>query len=116
MKDQRENFERAFSSHTSGCVRTCDCGRTFYDCENSYDWDKGELEKLQKDKKATPVEYSVGTLILDGKELCMDCDCWHERAGHIMAFMDRYDHQIAEWLTLEKKRKQRMADASPVVK
>lgn len=116
MKDQLENFERAFTSSMAGCVRTCECGRIFYDGANSYDWEEGELEKLEKNKKATCVEYSVGTIVLDGNEYCMDCDCWHKRAGAIIKFMDRYDHQIAEWLTLEKKRKQRIADNSPVVK
>ncbi len=60
-----ENFERAFSSRTSGCRRTCRCGREFWDRGNSgYDWEVGETEALEKDPSATPLGYSVGSVEL----------------------------------------------------
>ncbi len=110
-----QTFERAFTSSLAGCVRTCVCGRTFYDWCNSYDWEEGEKEKLEADPKATGVDYSVETIIFEGKEYCSDCDCWHERARKLIAWMEQHDHRIAAWLTLEKQRKQAEADASPVV-
>ena len=116
MSERLENFERAFSSGCSGCVRDCHCGRTFFDGANSYDWEEGELEGLRKNKKATALPYSVGTIVLEGKEFVMDCDCWHKRAETVMDWIDRHGHSIAEFLSLEKKTKERIAEDSPVVK
>jgi len=117
MNSEKLNeFERAFSSGMAGCVRTCECGRVFYDNANSYDWEPGELERLQASKKATPVDYSVGTLVLEGGEFVQACNCWHERASKIIDWLDNHAHGIAEYLTLEKKRKQADADHSPVVR
>ncbi len=47
-REKLDNFERAFHAGTSGCTRACNCGRVFYDVENSYDWEDGELERLEK--------------------------------------------------------------------
>ena len=92
------------------------CGREFFDDHNSYDWEEGELEKLRLDPKATAVDYSVGTICFEGREYVMDCDCWHERARKIKAWLDGHDHRIAEYLTLEKQRLQAAADNAPTVK
>ena len=110
-----ELFERAFTSHCSGCRRVCRCGREFFDFENSYDWEEGELEGLQKNPKTTGLPYAVGTVMLENREFVQDCDCWHERARQIKAFIDGHATQIARYLSLEKVRKQAIADAAPVV-
>lgn len=116
MTDKFENFVLAFDSGCGGCRRRCRCGREFYDAGNSsYDWDEGEFEALEADSKATPLGYSVGTISLDGSEYALDCDCWHKRAEMIMKFIDGHAHAIAQYLTLEKQRKQDSADAAPVV-
>lgn len=113
--DKLTNFERAFSSGTAGCVRTCACGKTFYDAVNSYDWEEGEKEKLEAEG-AIAVDYSVGDLNFEGKEYADECDCWHERARQLMRFIDSHSYSIAEYLTLEKKRKLEDAEHSPVVR
>lgn len=111
-----ENFERAFTSGSSGCRRTCECGREFWDSYNEgYDWEPGEVEELKNNPNATSVAYSVSSIILEGKEYPMDCDCWHKRAEQIMGLIDGHDHAIARYLTLEKQRKQAIADKAPVV-
>lgn len=116
MNDQLENFSRAFSSGSGGCVRTCECGRVFYDTQPGYTWEDGEFEALTANKNATALDYSVGTLCFEGKEYCMDCDCWHPRARRIIEWIESHGQSIAEFLTLEKKRKQADADQSPVVR
>jgi hypothetical protein len=115
MSDKLLNFERAFSTRTAGCRRRCECGKEYYDAQQSYDWEEGELEKLEADPKAIPLEYSSGDLIFEGYHYVNACECWHERAQMIMRFLDGHAAQIAEYLTLEKKRKQAIADASPIV-
>lgn len=115
MSTKLENFERAFSSNSGGCRRTCECGVEFYDYANSYDWEDGELEALQADPKKRGVDYSVGTVEFENREFCVDCKCWHPRAEQIMRFLDSHAGAVAEYLTLEKKRKQHEADISPVV-
>jgi hypothetical protein len=116
LPEQLKNFEQAFTTSSTGCRRECLCGSVFYDSVGNYDWDEGEFEALEKNERATAVDYSVGTISFEGKEYCCDCDCWHERAKQIIRFLDGHAHKIAEWLTLEKKRKQEEADHSPVVK
>src|SRR4051812_19397927 len=110
-----EIFDRAFDSHTGHCRTSCECGKEFYDHANSYDWEEGEKEKLEADPNAVGVSYTVGTLTFEGRKYCCDCTCWHARAEHIMGFIDNHAAQIAEYLTLQKKEKQRVANAAPVV-
>lgn len=116
MKPNLENFIDAFRDNTSGCVRTCDCGKIYFDHENSYDWEEGELEALESDTKAIGLDDSIRTLSFEEKEYVIDCNCWRKRAEKIMGFIDGHAHEIAMYLTLEKKRKQSIADNAPFVK
>ncbi len=115
MNIKLENFERAFSSGTGGCVRTCNCGVRFYDNDGSYDWEEGELDGLRADPTARALEHTVGDISFEGKEYVDACDCWHERALKLMDWIDGHAYKVADYLTLEKKRKQEEADRSPVV-
>lgn len=109
-----DNFECAFDMHTGGCRHTCACGKTYYNSDGGWDWDEGELEKLKADENAIDLDHAVGLIYLEGCEFVMDCDCWHKRAEHVMAFIDAHAQQIADYLRLEKIRKQIIADVSPV--
>lgn len=110
-----EIFLRAFSAHTAGRVRTCDCGITYFDGFNSYDWEDGELEKLQAYPNAEELGYAPGDIRFEGHEYVDACTCWHERAFKIMRWMDGHAQSIAEYLTLRKERLQRLANDAPVV-
>lgn len=110
-----ESFELAFATNRGGCRRVCDCGREFYNPNGGWDWKEGELERLAKDENAQPLEWTVGTISFEGKEYVPDCDCWQKRAEIIIGFIDSHGRKIAEYLSLEKKRLQRIADAAPVV-
>lgn len=121
MSEKLEIFERAFSGHTAGCVRTCECGRVYFDGVGRYDWDEGELESWEErsqfpDSKVHRLDYAPGDICFEGHVYVDACDCWHKRAEQIIGFIDTHAHQIAEYLTLEKKRKQRIADDAPVVR
>lgn len=117
MSDKLENFERAFSSGTGGCRRTCNCGKEYFDNSNGhYDWEDGELEALLASKTSVALDYSVGDIDFEGTQYVDACPCWHERAEQIMSFIDNHAFKISEYLTLEKKRKQSEADHSPIVK
>lgn len=114
--EQLERFERAFTSGLSGCRRTCHCGREFYDAGNSCDWEDGEFEALEKDANATAVDYSVGTVVFEGREYAMDCECWKARASNIVGFVLGHDRQIAEFLSLEKGAAVNEANRKPLVR
>lgn len=116
IDDKFRNFREAFSNGTAGCRRTCACGIEYYDAVNSYDWEEGEIEALEKNKKAKGLDHSCGDMGFEGREYVDACDCWHNRAEQLIKFLDRHSHKIAEYLTLEKKRKQSAADHSAVVR
>lgn len=115
--NQLDNFIEAFSTGTSGCRRLCDCGRVFYDAVNSgfYDWEDGEFEELEE-SDATGLPHACGDLRIDGREYVDGCDCWHQRARQIMAWLDANGYQAARYLTLERQRKMLEAEQAPVVK
>jgi len=111
-----ENFETAFHDNSGHCSLMCACGKTYYNEDGGWDWQEGELEKLHNDKNAINVDCSVGGVQFEGAEYANVCDCWHKRAEKIIKFIDAHAYSIAEYLTLEKKRKQLIADSSPIVK
>lgn len=116
INNKLENFEAAFSGNTYGCRRTCECGHEYWDtCNHDYDWEPGEVESLEKDPNATGVDYAIGTIEFEGCQYADACTCWHERAKTIMGFIDGHAREIAKYLSLEKQRKQRIADAAPIV-
>lgn len=69
---------------TSGSYQmTCDfCGRTFFDNSdrNSWDWEEGQRERLQKLAEEKPDEYfgwdgSIGSGEIDGRIFVEGCPC-----------------------------------------
>lgn len=115
MSNKLENFERAFSGHTAGITRICACGKKYYVLNECEDWNKGEFEALQKETNTKGLEYWPGAVCFEGTEYVDACDCWHPRAKQIIGFIDGHAHAIADYLRLEKERKQREADQSPTV-
>lgn len=89
-----EILEEAFRDHTAGSRRECDCGKIFYNSNGGWDWEEGELEALEKSESATDLDYSVGTMTLEGKEYCLDCGCWHKRALVIFGFLMAHNFAI----------------------
>jgi hypothetical protein len=110
-----DNFERSFRGGSSGCLRQCNCGVVYYDVVNSYDWEEGELERLQKDPTAKPLEHSCGDIVFEGRSYVDGCDCWHNRAVTIMTFLDSHQGKIAEYFKLEKARKLKEAGEVPEI-
>ena len=78
-KQCSEIFEETFRLPVCGCVRTCACGKTYYDTYNDYDWEYGELKALEKDPNAFPVDYAIGTMSVGGEEIVIGCDCDKEK-------------------------------------
>ena len=108
-----ENFENAFRTDTSGCIRTCACGTIYYSPYPAWDFEEGELEELIESTATVSLDYSVETISFEGAEYVCDCNCWHERAKQIMNFLDSHMRGIAEYFKLEKQRIQREADGIP---
>ncbi len=111
--EKLENFTQAFADR-GRCRDTCECGKQFFNAaDDSIDWEEGELEELEK--SATGLDHSVGVFELQGKRYVDSCTCWHGHVGKFLALIDGNASRIADYLTLEKKRKQRIADRAPVV-
>jgi hypothetical protein len=94
-------FEKTFRLPVSGCRRTCECGRTFYNGSGHWDWDDGEIEALEK-SGATAVDYAIGIVCFEG-EYADACNCWHPRAKQIIAFVVRHDVQLATFLNRRRE-------------
>ncbi len=118
IPEELENFKNAFSTRTSGFVRTCECGMTYYDADYSaYDIeDENEIKQLESDQNAIAIHCSVGTVVFENKEYVCQCDCWHERALKIAAFIDSHSYGIADFINLQKKTALAEAEAMPEVK
>lgn len=112
-----DSFERAFRGRVNGCRRTCACGIEYWDAHNTgYDWEEGEIEALRSDPNARALDYAVGLVEFEGRYYVDGCTCWHERAKRIASWLDAHAGAIAEYLSLERERKVRAADAAPVVR
>lgn len=68
-----------------------------------------------ENQEAISVAWTVETSILDGKHHVISCDCWHDHAQRLMAWLDANALKVADYLNGEKKHKQEMADRAPVV-
>lgn len=113
--EQLENFEQAFRSGTGGCSCTCPCGKQYFDDWNEYDFEWESEKELLRSSGATPVDYGIGGVVINGVQYANSCECWHEKARSIVRFLEENGRAVAEFLTLEKKRKEREAEDSPVV-
>jgi len=115
-----EAFEMAFCSGTSGCVRTCECGVTYFDEDDTtIDWENGELEGLKENSKKNPemfrgCDYSIPTFIVSGKEFVFGCQC--DGADMYENFINYHDTQIAEYLNKKAESLRGKADNIEVKK
>jgi len=110
-----ELFEEAFRTGGAGAVRDCPCGKTYYNPDSSWSWKEGELEKLQSHPDAYELNYPVETIMLSREEYALDCDCWHPMGHALIYQIFANAHQIAKFLSLEKARRQKIADQFPTV-
>lgn len=111
-----DSFNTAFDGRAGSCRMDCACGKTYFDdYSTGYTWEEGELEKLRADPNAVAVDGSVSMMCFEGQTFVWQCSCWHSRRARICAFLDGHAHQIAEYLSLEKKRRLAEAEAAPEV-
>jgi len=108
-KEKIEIIEHAFRSGIGHSRCQCVCGNMFYNSNGGWDWEDGELEELEK-SNAINLDYTVDTIMLEGKEYCVDCDCWHDKALNIFAFLISHNHQIVDLFLDYKKYKQQEVD------
>ncbi len=115
MKEHLENFERSFTSGSGYARQLCQCGQEYFDGHNSISWDEGEIEKLRTDPNAIELDYSVGSVVFEGKEYCVDCECWKKRATMLISFILGHRRQIADFLNADKARLIKEAEDAPSV-
>lgn len=114
-----DEFEDAFSSRVSGCVRECFCGRTCFDTYNENDWEEGEKEALIANEAKDPdhyhgLGYSVQTMNIDGKEFVMGCPC--NGARPYEDWVRRHAPQLAKYLNALSAEYERKMEACKVAK
>ena len=107
-----DNFEIAFRANHAGCRGECYCGKVFYNGSGGWDWEDGEIERLES-SDAISVDYSIGYIEFEGKAYVDSCNCRDERVEMILDFIDCHSTQIAEYLNLEAK--QAMSKAKSMV-
>lgn len=99
-----DSFERAFS-HTSTREFTCDCGKVYWDAHNSgYDWQEGEVEKLQADPNVHACGHAIGIIDIDGRQYADACNCWHPLASRIIRWLEANRDEVVAFLRMEKQR------------
>lgn len=99
------SFERAFAGDTAGCRRTCHCGIEYYNPDECWTWEDGELEQLNASENSRSSEFSIGSIEFEGREYVDVCDCWHDLANQLIKFLSYNDREIAKFLNLERERK-----------
>lgn len=111
-------FERAFGSGMGGCLRECACGITHFDgSDNDWDWEEGELERLEKLAEEHPDKYighdhSVGHMNIDGRAVVYECECGI--AAHYEKFILRHEYALADYLNARATELRTTADAISV--
>ncbi len=115
MNENLQNFREAFRAGGSSCYEQCGCGREFYNLDGDWDDDYESLVQLQEDPDAKAMDHDIGFIEFEGREYVFDCDCWHERAKKIVAFIDTHDYEIAKYLSLKKERLKWIANSASTV-
>ena len=101
MNQCSDLFSEVFDSHCSGIVRTCSCGKTFYNADASNLFDDGEFEDLERKSKQNPdsfigVNGNVYTMEIDGKQIVYGCSC--DTAKRYESFILNHSIKLAQYL------------------
>jgi len=110
-------FDDIFASGCGGCERTCACGIHWFDIQDGWDWEEGELEDLKKKAAEDPEKYkesdgSVGTVEIDDQEIVYGCTC--DYAWKYEQFIISHGRQIARYLNERAKALRETAEAIEV--
>jgi hypothetical protein len=94
-------FSDIFDSNCGGYLRICECGITYFDTHNIWDWEDGELEALEQKASDDPEHYvgmdcAIGTMSIDGREIVYGCTC--KLAQRYEEFILDHAEQIAQYL------------------
>lgn len=115
-----EFFENLFDSHLGSCVKTCCCGRVYFnpDCGMG-GWEEGELEELYTKAKEDPDKYRevdcpVGCMTINGQDVVHNCPCG--TAVRYEKFLVRHARQVATYLNKRAELLRQEADAITVGK
>ena len=117
MTTKRESFIEAFRIPSGAAVEHCHCGITYYAPAGNWDWEPGELETLRELETAVELidEDAVHRLAFADREWVLECSCWERLAEATIAYLDRYEHEIARYITNERRRLELEAAAKPVI-
>jgi hypothetical protein len=110
------NFITAFNSGVGSAIQTCQYGKTYFSSDGGFDWEEGQLERLQvHDDTIDTGIYAVEYLEFERSLYVIDCNCWHDRAEKIMAFLDFHAEKIGRYYQEERRRLQSEAQRLPLL-
>ena len=114
-----EIFQDVFDSRAGGCIRECDCGRTYFDGSygGGWGWEDGELEGLKEQALKLPDKYfncdhSIGGLEINGLFFVHDCICGGSERYEL--FLINEDSRVAEYLNRRSEELKRKAESMRV--
>lgn len=106
-RDQLDSFADAFRYPISGLRDLCDCGLTYYDQANDYDWEEGEFEYLTQNVNAIHLDHTVTSVRFYGRNFVEHCDCWKPMALKLVRFFHSHHNGIARYYEREAQRNAR---------
>jgi hypothetical protein len=104
-----DSFASAFRDRVASCRATCACGREFFDPDGSWDFEDGEIEKLDA-VKATRLTYAPGYLTILDTVYVDACDCWHKIAIRVGAFLLEDIEKVGAFYRAERERRRADVD------
>jgi len=110
-------FEDIFDSRVGSSVRTCCCGRVYFNPDGGWDWEEGLLEELYAEAEKDPdkyraLDYPVGYMMINDQTVVYNCPCG--TAERYEGFLVKHARQIATYLNGRAKFLRKEADAITV--
>lgn len=113
-----DHFTRAFSSHTSGAICHCNCGKVYVYAADESVFEPGELERYLEHEKEDPEGFSIsyeyhgnGYVVVDGKQYVFDCPCSFGQLSKVESWLWYNRVEIAQYLKLRAAEMKREAEA-----
>ena len=112
-----ELFYDVFDSGVGCRSKVCNCGITYFDTDNCWDWAPLEEEELIKASQENSEKYvacdaAIGYITIDDRDFVYECPCGE--ADKYEKFIVKHASRIAEYLN--KRRQLKIKEAQDMLK
>lgn len=113
IEEPSEEFYRAFRSNHGSIIMDCQCGRVHFNYMDSFCFESGELEELERKQQEKPDkyfahDYTITSYIISGHEFVIGCPCNYGRKYE--DFINDNAIAIAEYLNEKAEQYRKYAD------